>query len=275
MEDGLKKNAKIVFQGVEGAYSHAALLSCFGKDADCFCVHSFKDAAEAVVSGQADYGVLPVENSSAGVVSDVLALLYRYEVYVVRQVYLPVRHCLLGLEGAREEDVKTIVSHPQALMQCSDYLESRTDVRSISMVNTAVAARKVVEDGDITQAAIASSTAGEIYGLKVIREELNNVSGNTTRFVVISGEKTFLKDAANVSIMFELPHKSGSLSHMLTYISGNGLNMTRIASMPIPERPFEYRFLIGFEGALCDPAVQNALGLMGSEARAFKIMGCY
>ena len=270
-----KAGAKTVFQGVEGAYSHAALLSCFGKDADCYCVPSFREVAEAVTEGRADYGVLPVENSSSGVVGEAAKLLALYDVCIVRDIYLPIRHCLLGLPGTKEEDIRSVCSHPQGLLQCAGFLEAHPGMQSLSVANTALAAIKVLEEQDRSVAAIASSTAAELYGLEIIREGINDVTGNTTRFVVISGRKMYRKDAGTVSILFELPHKTGSLFRMLTHISYNNLNMTKIASMPIPERPFEYRFVVGFEGNLADGSVKEALAGMEKEARALKILGCY
>ena len=269
------EKTRIVFQGVPGAFSHGALLKFFGRDADCFPVAAFGDVMKAVTDRQADYGVLPIENSTAGKVGTVYDLLYKSSNTIVGEVYLPVTHCLLGLPGAREEDIVSVASHPQALAQCTSYLESHPGMQTVCVANTAVAAKKVSEDGDPAHAAIASRISAEIYGLEVLREGINDTEHNTTRFIVVSSRKIYLKDARKVSIMLELPHRSGALFDILLHMAVNGLNMTAIASMPIPERPFEYRFFIDFEGNLSEEAVISAMHAMREDALAFRILGCY
>ena len=173
MTDSLKKEgARIAYQGVEGSYGHGAALKYFGQDADVYHVKSMEDAMLEVEEGRADFAVLPIENSSAGAVSDNYDLLVKHNVYIVGETELPVNHALLGLPGATLEDIHQVYSHPQALMQCSQYLNSHRQWRQISMENTAVSAKKVLEDGDVTQAAVASEIAGKLYGLKVLDKRL-------------------------------------------------------------------------------------------------------
>lgn len=270
-----KQGAKVVFQGVEGAYSHAAALAYFGADADCFHVPGFEGVMEAVAEGKADYGVLPLENSSAGQVGDVYDLLTRYDNTIVGEYYLPVRHCLLGLEGSSPEQIRTVYSHPQGLMQCGGFLNSHPLWQQISQANTAMSAKKVLEEQDPSVAAIASETAAKLYGLKVLAEGINDNQGNTTRFIIVSREKIYSRDAGKISILFEIPHESGSLYTMLSHMIYNDLNMTKIESRPIPERPFEYRFFIDFEGNLSQAAVENALFGIEEEAARLKVLGNY
>ena len=152
VEDIEKKNVRIAYQGLEGAYSHAAVIQFFGEQADMFHVRRFEDAARAVFEGRADYAVLPIENSSAGAVSDNYDLLLKYENYIVAEVFVPVCHCLLGTQDAELSDIRTVLAHPQALMQSSQYLNAREDWSQISVENNAVAARTVSEDADKSQA---------------------------------------------------------------------------------------------------------------------------
>lgn len=269
------KGARIVYQGVEGAYSHGAALQYFGEEADVYHVEHFGDAMEEVQAGRADFAVLPIENSSAGAVVDLYDILTRYSNSIVAETFLLVNHALLGTAEAEEEQIKTVYSHPQALMQSSEYLNSHRDWKQISMENTAVAARKVLEDGDPTQAAVASEIAGRLYGLKVLKPSIQNNKGNTTRFVILAREQVYRRDAGKISICFELPHRSGTLYNILGHFIFNHVNMVMIESRPIPGRNWEYRFFVDIEGNLEDAAVKNALKGIGAEALNLRILGNY
>lgn len=274
--DTLKKSGvKVVFQGVEGAYSHAAVRKFFGEDVDAYHVPEFEDTMKEVEEGRADYAVLPIENSTAGFVINNYDLLAKYKNYIVGEVYIPVSHMLLGLPEAELSDIETIYSHPQGLMQCTDYLNEHKDWKQVSVLNTAAAAKKVMEDQDKTQAAIASRVAGELYGLKELAEGINNVKCNTTRFIVLAKEPVYETHASKVTIMFEIPHVSGSLYNILGNFIFNGVNMLMIESRPIPDKTFEYRFFVDFEGNLSDSSVRNALTGIKAEASALKILGNY
>ena len=270
-----KKNVRVVFQGVEGAYSHIATLQYFGDDVDAYHVVNWEDAMQAVESGEADYAVLPIENSSAGAVSDNYDLLIKYHNYIVAETYVTVNHALLGLPGARLEDIHTVFSHPQALMQSSEYLNSNRQWNQVSVKNTAVAAKKVLEDGDVTQAAVASETAGRLYGLKVLKSSINYNKNNTTRFIILAKKPLYREAADKVSICFEAPHRSGSLYNLLGNFIFNNVNMVMIESRPIPGRNWEYRFFVDIEGNLSQPAVVNALNGIRSEAAVLRILGNY
>ena len=211
VEEIRKRDVRVVFQGVEGAYSHAAVRMYFGAEADAYHVEKFEDTIRELERGQADYAVLPIENSTAGFVITNYDLLSRYDNYIVGEIYVPVDHVLLGVPGASVSDVKTVYSHNQALMQCSEYLDSHGDWNQVSVLNTAAAAKKVMEEGDKTQAAVASRTAGELYGLAELKTSISNERGNTTRFLVLSREPVYEKKASKVTVTFEVPHVSGSL----------------------------------------------------------------
>lgn len=270
-----KTNATVVFQGVEGAYSHAASMAYFGDLATYFHVPNFEEVMKAVANKEADFGVLPLENSSAGQVGDVYDLLTRYDNTIVGEYYLPVRHCLLGLKGADIDKIKTVYSHPQGLMQCGKFLNEHSSWQQISQANTAMAAQKVIKENNPNTAAIASETAAKLYGLEILEEGINDNKTNTTRFIIVSRKKCYRRDASKISIMFEIPHESGSLYTILSHMIYNDLNMTKIESRPIPEQPFEYRFFVDFEGNLADAAVENAILGIKEEAARLKILGNY
>lgn len=269
------KDIRVVYQGVEGAYSHSATLQYFGEQVQAFHVATWDEAMKAVERGEADYAVVPIENSSAGAVIDNYDLLMKHENVIVAETFLPVNHALLGLPGASLSDIQTVFSHPQALMQCSEYLNSHREWEQISVKNTAVAARKVVEERDKTQAAVASETAGKLYGLSVLQETINHNKNNITRFIILAKEKLYRKDAGKVSICFELPHKSGSLYNMLGNFIYNGVNMVMIQSRPVQGRNWEYRFFVDIEGNLGDSSIQNALKSISEEAANMRILGNY
>lgn len=269
-----KVKARVVFQGAEGAYSQAAMMQYFGDQVNSFHVNTFREAMSAIDEGSADFAVLPIENSTAGMVSEIYDLLVEFENYIVGEQIIKVEHCLLGVPGSKMEDIKTVYSHPQSLMQSAKYLMNH-DWRQISMQNNAFAAQKVAEEGDKTQAAIASELAGKIYGLDVLQKGVNQAENNSTRFIIVTNQKIFRKDAKKISICFEVPHRSGSLYHMLSHFIYNNLNMCKIESRPIEDRTWEYRFFVDFEGNLADSAVKNALRGLRDEARNMKILGNY
>ena len=268
------KKARVVFQGAEGAYSQAAMLQYFGDEIESFHVDTFRDAMSAIDEGSADFAVLPIENSTAGIVSEIYDLLVEFENYIVGEQIIRIEHCLLGVPGAELSDIQTVYSHPQSLMQSAKYLSDHP-WQQVSMQNNAFAARKVAEEGDKSQAAIASELAGQIYHLEVLQKGVNHSGTNSTRFIIVTNQKIFRKDAQKISICFEVPHQSGSLYHMLSHFIYNNLNMTKIESRPIEDRNWEYRFFVDFEGNLADSSVKNALRGLRDEARNMKILGNY
>lgn len=270
-----RKHCRVVYQGVEGAYQHQAALEYFGKDVNVFHMDTWKECMEAIKEGMADYAVLPIENSSAGEVNDIYDLLEEYENYIVGEQIIKIQHALLGVPGTKLEDIRTVFSHPQALMQCAGYLNQHPKWKQISLSNTAVAAEKAAQDGDKSQAAIAGEITAKLYGLEILEMPVNDCRFNSTRFIIVTNRKMYEKDARKVSICFELPHVSGSLYNILSHIIYNDLNMCKIESRPIPERNWEYHFFVDFEGNLDDGAVKNAIRGIAEEAVNFKILGNY
>ena len=269
------KNSRVVFQGTDGAYSQAAMHKFFSKDVNSFHVQTFRDAMEAIEEGSADFAVLPIENSSAGMVSEMYDLLEEFENYIVGEVILSINHYLVGTENTTLESIERVYSHPQALMQCSKFLDRHGSWQQIGAANTAVAAKKILNENDPTQAAICSEHAAEIYGLKILEEKINHNHNNSTRFIVVTNQKIFLKKAQKISICFEVAHESGSLYHLLSHFIYNDLNMTKIESRPIEGKTWEYRFFVDFEGNMGDAAVKNAIRGLREESKSLKILGNY
>ena len=269
-------DVKVVYQGVEGAYSQVAMQAFFPQARKTFHVGTWRDAMEAIRLKKADYAVLPIENSSAGVVAENYDLLTEYDVAIVGEQIIGVDHALLGVRGSDISDITCVYSHPQALMQCASYLErEHPDFATISVKNTAEAACKVKKDGQKNQAAIAGRKNAEIYGLTVLEESIQDNKQNQTRFLIISGEKKYLSSADKISICFELPNEKGSLYHILSHFIFNGLNMSRIESRPLLGRNWEYRFFVDFTGNLGEEAVINALFGLREETSGLKILGNY
>ena len=203
-----REKVRVVFQGVEGAYSEAAMRQYFNENITSFHVEKWRDAMEAIQEGAADYAVLPIENSSAGIVADVYDLLMEYDNYIVGEQVIRCEHALLGVEGTKLEDIKAVYSHPQALSQCSRFLEEHREWKQVPVENTAVAVKKVMEEKNPAQAAIGSLFAAKCFGAAVLKEHIYYNELNSTRFIIVSNQRVFRENAEKVSICFELPHKS-------------------------------------------------------------------
>lgn len=269
---GVNDDTKVVYFGVKGSYTEQAMEDYFGEGIKSFNKETFKEVMEELKEKRADYGVLPIENSSTGSIADIYDLLVEYDNYIVGEHIVKVEQALLGLPGAKLEDIKTVYSHIQGLLQCSKFLD-HLDVKRLEYASTASSAKKVLEDKDITQAAIASTRAAKCYGLDVIKEAINFNDANSTRFIIITNKKIYQKKSNKISIYFELPHESGTLYNMLSHFIYNNLSMTNIESRPLEGKSWEYRFFIDFEGNLNEPGVKNALNGISQEAINMRILG--
>ena len=270
-----RENIHVVYQGVEGAYSHAAMQTYFGKGTESFHVRKFRDAMEAIADGSADYAVLPIENTTAGIVADNFDLLVDFENYIVAEQIIPVEHVLMAAPGTAVEEIRKVFSHPQALSQCEGLFSRHPDWQAVAYDNTALAARKIAGDKKKDEAAIGSRFAAEHFGLEVLQDHVNDMEENATRFMIVTNQRIFVKGAKKITICFELPHSSGTLYNILSNFIYNDVNMTHIESRPIPGRNWEYRFFIDFEGNLNDASVRSALRGIRQEAIHMKILGNY
>ena len=276
IEDQHFGNDKTVYYfGVKGSYTQAAMQEVFGHDVNGHHRRTFKGVMEAVRDGMADYGVLPIENSSTGGITANYDIILEYPNAIVGEHIMEINQCLIGIPGAHLDEIRTVYSHPQGLLQCSSFFDKHPGIDGVDFESTAAAAAKVLEDGDPSQAAIAGIKAADIYKLTPIAQNIQNEKDNYTRFIIIGPNKVYTKKANKISLCLELPHVSGSLYRMLSHFIFNGINMTLIESRPIPGRQWEYRFFIDIEGNLDDPEVKNALRGIYEECSYIKILGNY
>lgn len=266
---------KVVCFGDKGSYTEQAMEEYFNKPILSIYAKSFRDIMETIKDGRAEYGVMPIENTSTGGIADIYDLLVEFDNYIIGEHVIKVEHCLLGLKEAKISDIKQVYSHSQGIMQCSKYLKQHKDMKPIESISTADSAKRVLQENDISNGAIASMKAAECYGLQVLEKSINHEHNNSTRFIVVSKKPQYLKGSNKISICFELPHTSGSLYNMLSHFIYNNLNMTKIESRPLEGRNFEYRFFVDFEGNLQDAGVKNALFGIKEEAVNLRILGNY
>lgn len=264
----------IAYQGVEGAYSHAAGMAYFGETKGRIHKESFRETIALLAFGQADYAILPIENSTAGSVEDVYDVLLDFDVTIIGEYILPIEHALLGVPGASLSDITHVYSHPQAIRQCGKFLSDK-NITAVFESNTAIAARKIHDAKDKTKAAICAKINASIYDLSVLAEQIQDESDNKTRFIILSAKKEFRCDAKKLSLTFELPHERGSLYDTLALLSYNDLNLSLIESRPVRGKNWEYRFFIDVEGNLEDERVKNAVSCLKEETIGFRILGNY
>ena len=267
-----RKKKRVAYQGLPGAYAELAARKSFPDDCRFLPSESFRSTVESVLSGEADFAVLPIENSSYGAVADNFDLLLQFpEAVILGECFLPVEHVLMALPGGTLSGIRRVFSHPQALAQCESFFRKHPRIEAVPARNTAEAARRVRESGDRELAALASENAAEIYGLSILQRAVNQQKSNTTRFLIVGKEKIYERGAERLSLSFELSHRPGALYHVLGSFLFNDLNLSMIQSRPVPDRPFEYRFFVDVMGNLSDPDVRNAL----SELPGFRILGNY
>lgn len=271
----IQEDTQVAFFGEKGSYTEQAMHEYFKTKVTGIPMGTFKDVMQAIKEGKAEYGVLPIENSSTGTISDIFDLLAEYDNFIIGEHLVKIEHNLWGIPGAELSDIKKVYSHRQGLLQCSEFLKKHPNMKQIEFGSTAGCARLILEENDVTQAAIASERAGGYLGLKLLQTAIHNEANNTTRFIIISNKKMFIKGAVRTSICFVLPHKSGSLYHALSHFIYNNINMTKIESRPIAGKAFAYRFFVDIEGSLDEPAIKNALHCIKEEAIEMKILGCY
>lgn len=266
-------DVKIALQGIVGSNSHEATTKLF-PDCQTVFYRSFAEVFEAVNNGDADYGVLPVENSSAGSVADVYDLILQYRFYIVKALDLPIEHCLCSIKQSELSDIEQVWSHPQALAQCTEFINNH-NFSTVPSPNTAIAAMDIAKEKRLNCAAICTEKAAQEYGLKVLVKGCQNEKDNSTRFIVISKELIIPDDADKVSLCFSVPHIKGSLYNVLGRFSSNGMNLTKIESRPRDGASFEYLFYLDFQGSVHSDKVINMLCALSEEMPEFSFLGNY
>jgi len=271
--------ARVAFQGERGAYGEMAALQYFPHGA-LLPLKSFQDVIDAAESGDAEFAVLPVENSIEGSVNEIYDLLLQTrKLDVVGEVYQRVRHCLIANKGARKGSIKSAHSHPQALAQCRGYLHKH-GIEPVPAYDTAGAAKIVKENGRLDAAAIASERAAELYSMKILDEGIEDRKNNYTRFLVLSLRKRKAESRSRgrkykTSIIFSVKHVPGSLFGIIGEFAVRKINLTKIESRPTKETPWEYNFHVDFEGHADDRAVKEALRTIRHKTLYVKVLGSY
>lgn len=268
-----ESGVKVAYQGIKGANGHEAALRLF-PNGDCFGLKTFSDVFDAVDSGKAEFGMLPVENSTAGSVSAVYDLILKHRFYIVGALDMPIDYCLCGLRQSEISDIEKVWTHPQSISQCENYIAAH-NFEPTPCANTAVAARDVSREKRLNVAAICSYKACEEYGLKILDNHIQDIDSNTTRFIVISKKLFISSDADKISLCFSLPHVSGSLYSVLCRFNSLGFNLTKIESRPISGRGFEYLFYLDFSGNARTAEATRLLCAMSEELPNFSFLGNY
>ncbi|ELN6884185.1 prephenate dehydratase [Vibrio alginolyticus] len=275
-----KPLARVAFLGAKGSYSHLASREYFSRKntelIELNCEH-FKEVTQTVESGHADYGVLPIENTSSGSINEVYDLLQHTTLYIVGELTQPIEHCLVAKKDIRLEDIKTLYSHPQPHQQCSEFLSRMKGVKLESCASTADAMQKVQEMDRDDVAAIGNASSGKLYGLQVIQGNIANQTENHTRFIVVARKPVEVSTQipAKTTLIMSTSQEAGSLVETLLVLQRYGINMTKLESRPIMGNPWEEMFYVDLTSHLASTEMQQALEELTKITKHLKILGCY
>jgi chorismate mutase/prephenate dehydratase len=268
------------FQGTVGAYSHMAARKYFttrSAEMEFMGTETFAEALELAETGKVGYAVLPIENTTAGSINQVYDLLRGTSLRIVGEEILQIRHCLAGLPGSSVGEIRRVLSHPQGLIQCANFLASMDGVEQVAFIDTAAAAQEVTRMADPTQAAISSEEAAQVYELEILKRGIADQDENWTRFVIISGIEIEIdpRIPAKTSLVFTTPHHQGALAECLNLLAEHGLNLSKLESRPVPRRPWEYLFYVDLEGTLHNDAASLAVAELRRTCPYLRVLGTY
>jgi chorismate mutase / prephenate dehydratase len=271
---------RVAYQGVEGSYSHLTAQRRYSGLPEGVLLEgfeTFRAAAEAVRGGTADRALLPIENTTAGSINETYDLLSEGGLTITAEAVSRIEHCLLGLPGTRIEDLRLVLSHPQGLLQCQEFLHTAPWLRTQTEFDTAGAARKVRERNDPTVAAIAGESAALVFGLEVLRRGIQSQEGNYTRFVELAREPIRFppETPAKTSLLLTTRHQPGALAEVLGVFSRRRVNLAKLESRPIPGSPFQYRFYLDLDGNADRDPVRGALAEVGPLTAELRVLGTY
>jgi chorismate mutase/prephenate dehydratase len=275
-----KPLARVAFLGSKGSYSHLASREYFSRKntelIELNCEH-FKQVTNTVESGHADFGVLPIENTSSGSINEVYDLLQHTTLYIVGELTLPIEHCLVANSDLRLEEIKILYSHPQPHAQCSEFLSKLDGVKLESCASTADAMRKVKELNRSDVAAIGNASSGKLYGLQPIQSNIANQTENHTRFIVVARKpvEVSAQIPAKTTLIMSTSQEAGSLVETLLILQRYGINMTKLESRPIMGNPWEEMFYVDLEAHLDSEQMQQALNELTKITKHLKVLGCY
>jgi len=270
----IPKHTRVACQGVPGAYSQKACLQFF-QEPDITFVAAFDDVFTSIARGEADYGVLPIENSTAGSVTAVYDLMKKHNYHILQENIVKVDHALLAKKGTSLSEITKVYSHEQGLAQCTDFFKANPQMEAVRHANTAGAAKFVSETADRNVAAIASDICAQLYDLEILQQGVQNAEHNYTRFICITKDMIITPDANKLSIAFTLPHRVGTLYQMIAQVAAFGLNLTKLESRPIPNTDFEFMFYLDIEGSVRDPKVRNYIEGLHESLNYLEFLGNY
>ena len=270
----LPEHALVAVQGTEGAYSQQACERLFPYP-DILYFDTFDGVFSAVEKGMCRYGILPIENSTAGSVTQVYDLMEKHHFYIVGAQRLRIDHRLMRKNGASPVPITEVVSHEQALRQCSRFLAAHPEIKATVMENTAIAAEFVASSSRDDIAVIASKACAELYGLDVVRDDISDSTTNYTRFICISRKLEIYPQARKISLMLNLAHEPGALNAVVSRLAIAGINLLKLESRPLPGREFEFRFFFDMSACAAEPEVVRLLGELEAHCDRFTFLGCY
>ena len=270
----LPEHALVACQGTEGAYGQQACERLFPYP-DILYFDRFDGVFNAVEKGMCRYGILPIENSTAGSVTQVYDLMERHHFYIVGAQKLRIDHRLMRKNAACPTPIAEIVSHEQALRQCSRFLAAHPEIKTTVMENTAVAAQYVADSNRDDLAVIASRACADLYGLAVVEDDISDSANNYTRFICISRKMEIYPQARKISLMLNLAHEPGTLNAVVSRLAIAGVNLLKLESRPIPGREFEFRFFFDMTASVADPDILRLMGELEAHCERFTFLGCY
>ncbi len=269
------KILRLGYQGVEGSYSYEALEKYFTLNHKLYNYENFEEVFEAIKYKYIDYGILPIENTSTGSITEIYDLLRKYGYHIVGETKIKINHCLMGIKESSISDLRKIYSHSQGIEQSSEYLKTLTQAIKIPYHNTAISAKLVKDSNDKAKGAVGSKAAAKIYDLKILKEDINNIKENYTRFIII-GKDLELNELCNKStLLFTLDHKPGTLYKQLEVFKKENINLLKIESRPFGDGSFCYYFYVDIQGSINSENVKSAIYKIEKSSLEFKILGSY
>ena len=269
------ENYRIGYQGVSGSFSEEAMNIYFKETISSKHYSNFEDLFIALKGNEIDYAIIPVENSSTGGITKVYDLLNKYDFYIVGEECIKINQNLVGIKGSKIEDIKEVYSHPQGFEQSSEFFTQYNKLKLIPYSNTAISAKLVSELNDKSKAAIASDKAAKIYNLDIIKENINDIEDNYTKFAIIGKDLELNSNCNKSSMIFSIEHEVGSLYNILGYFARHNINLTKIESRPIKNTPWKYLFYVDIEGNINDLNVRDSIEIVKEECEYFKFLGSY